>query len=141
MSFKKYIQETDIKSIIESIIVNENITIKDFIKSVNSYSSLDDALENLSDDYIEFYLKNMNNKALNKELKKRKLIEFYDLEQNDLNVGMSPKPETVKKIHYKGNYIVLSFDPVKGWVPGVSFRSISKATKFIKKIYDEFEQN
>ncbi len=132
--FKKYLLESTIKKIQEQ---KSKISIFDFVYAVNSYSNLDTALENLPNEYIEFYIKNMNNKALNKELKKRKLIENYDWEVMDRNLGMSPKPDKIKKIQYKGNYIIFKFEPGIGWVPNVSFRSISQATKFIKNLYDE----
>jgi uncharacterized protein YihD (DUF1040 family) len=119
--------------------INESkVTLNQFLQAVNSYSSLDDALENLPDDYIEFYLNNMNNKQLNKNLKKLKLIEADFEIYNTQTLGTSPQSGKYKKINYKGEYIILKYDDRYGWIPAMSFRSISQATKYIKKLADEF---
>ena len=119
--------------------INEaNITLKQFLQAVKSYSTLDDALEKLPDDYIEFYLKNINNKTLNKELKKINLTEdFYEPYQTK-TVGTSPSTNKFKQIRYKGEFIVLKYDERWGWLPSMTFRSITQATKYIKKLADEF---
>jgi uncharacterized protein YihD (DUF1040 family) len=120
-------------------IKESKINLKEFLKSVNSYSNLDDALEHLPEEYIEFYLNNMNNKQLNSSLKKLKLQEdFEDLTDLTRTLGTSPKEDKYKKIHYKGEYIVLKYDDRWGWMPAMTFRSIVQATKYIKKLVDEF---
>jgi uncharacterized protein YihD (DUF1040 family) len=120
--------------------INESkVTLKQFLQAVNSYSNLDDALENLPEEYIEFYLNNMNNKDLNKNLKKLKLIEAEDFEVYDTRTTtVSPQIDKFKKIHYKGEYIILKYDPRWGWIPAMTFRSITQATKYIKKLADDF---
>jgi uncharacterized protein YihD (DUF1040 family) len=112
------------------------MTLKDFIEGVQQYPDLDTALENLPDEYIEFYLKNMNTKSFNKALKKY-LNEDYEPEFTQ-TLGNAPIGYKYKKIHYKGEYIILKYDPRYGWVPSMSFRSIVNATKYIKKIADEY---
>jgi uncharacterized protein YihD (DUF1040 family) len=118
--------------------INETkINLKQFIQAVNSYSNLDDALENLPEEYIEFYLNNMNNKDLNKNLKRLKLQEEFEPYQ-DQTLGTSPSSTKFKKIHYRGEYIILKYDSRWGWIPAMSFRSITQATKYIRKLADEF---
>ena len=113
------------------------ISLNQFIQAVNSYSNIDNALENLPDEYIEFYLNNMNNKSLNKKLKQMNLIEEYE-EYDTRTTAVSPEINRFKKIHYKGEYIILKYDPRWGWVPAMSFRSITKATQYIRKLANEF---
>ncbi len=131
MSFKNYIQETNVKLIIESI--NPVITKQDFLDAVSSYSDLDTALEHLPDEYIEFYIKNINSDYI-KESENNENYEVYKTR----TTGMAPVSGKYKKVNYKGEYIIFLYDQKTGWVPQISFRSISKATKFIKKIADEF---
>jgi hypothetical protein len=121
----------------KSILTEGKISIKDFIIAVNSYTNLDQALEELPDEYVEFYLKNINNKQLNKELKKLKLVEDYEVYDKRTTTD-DPTNNRFKKINYKGEYIILTWDQRYGWIPQVSFRSIAKATKYIKKLADEF---
>ncbi len=137
-SFKNYVNRME--TLIENITINEKIKMSDFIKSVNSHSSLDDALENLPDEYIEFYLKNMNSKKLKSELQKLKLTEDEDYEiKQQQTLKTSPDSDKYKKIHYKGEFIILRYDERWGWVPQMAFRSITQASKFIKNIVDTFD--
>ncbi len=137
-SFKNYINRME--TLIENITINEKIKMSDFIKAVNSHSSLDDALENLPDEYIEFYLKNMNSKKLKSELQKLKLTEDKDYEiKQQQTLKTSPDSDKYKKIHYKGEFIILRYDERWGWVPQMAFRSITQASKFIKNIVDTFD--
>ena len=121
-------------------IKESKVNLKRFLTAVNSYNSLDDALEKLPEEYTEFYLNNMNNKDLNKSLKKLKLIEgFEDFEPyQGQTLGTSPSSTKYKKIHYQGEYIILKYDQRWGWVPTMSFRSITQAVKYIKRLADEF---
>jgi len=137
-SFKEY--NNSIITISKLLLESKNdISLSDFIESVSSYNNIDDALYHLDDKYAEFYIKNINNKKLQKELKKLKLLENWNTEINaDQNLGMSPKPEKIKKIHYKGHYIVLKFDPNVGWVPYISFKNVTKSLQFIKNLFDDY---
>ena len=126
----------------------ENVTYKDFITKVKGYSSIDDALLHLSDEYTEWYLLNINNKILNKELKKLKLEETEktketELTEDDLTLGYAPQPKKItKNIKYKGQYITVSYDPDLGtWFPTIRFRSISTALKYIKAHVDYNSKN
>jgi len=113
------------------------ISLNQFIQAVNSYSNIDNALENLPDEYIEFYLNNMNNKSLNKKLKQMNLIEDFEV-YDTRTTTVAPETNRFKKIHYKGEYIILKYDTRWGWVPAMSFRSITKATQYIRKLANEF---
>lgn len=136
-SFKGYI-----KPDLESLYEGTNVAFNDFIKSVNGYSNLDDALLHLPEEYTEFYLKNINNKKLTKELEKRNLIEMvenWNTEYSpDQTTAQSPEPSKFKRIHYKGEYIILKYEDGIGWIPFLGFRSITKALKYAKELADEF---
>jgi len=127
MKFKEY----------QSIILAENVTLDNFIKNVQNYSTLDDALANMEDDYIEWYLLNMNNKKLKQNLKKLKLYE------DDVTLGYAPEPKKIKKnIKYKGQFITVEYDPeLATWFPMIRFRSIVSALKYIKRTVDYNTEN
>ena len=131
-SFKNYIKPN-----LEDLYEGTNVSMKDFIKAVNSYSNIDDALASLPDEYTEFYIKNINNKDLSKELKKLKLVEDWEYSP-DQTTQMSPQPGKFKRIHYKGDYIIMKYTEGQGWTPYLTFRSISKALRFAKGLADEY---
>lgn len=124
----------------------ENVTLSKFIKNVSSYSSLDDALAHLDDEYTEWYLLNINSKKLNSELKKINLVEnlhnLYNLDDNK-TLGFSTKEKPlIKQIKYKGQYITVEYNRELGsWFPAIRFRSITTALKYIKNQVDYFEKN
>jgi len=113
-----------------SIPIAENITKDDFIQKIKSYSTIDDALLGLPDEYIEYYMINMN--SLNKELKKLKKL---NLQEEEKTLGYAPAPKKIiKQIKYKGQYITVEYDPeLQSWFPAIRFRSIMTALKYIKK--------
>ena len=127
MKFKEY----------NSIILAEGVTQKDFINQVKKYLSIDNALKYLQDEYIEWYLLNINNKKLQKELKSS------NLQEEELTTGYAPEPYKIRKnIKYKGQYITVSYDPELGtWFPTIRFRSIVSALKYIKRTVDYQEQD
>jgi hypothetical protein len=139
IDFKEY-KELKILNELCKNSLNESINKSDFIQGVSKYSSLDDALMNLPDEYTEFYFKHINDKKLEKTLKKLKLVEnineVTDVLTYDVTVGTSPQDQKFKRIHYKGEYIVIKYDERFGWIPSISFRSIPKALKYIKKVFD-----
>jgi hypothetical protein len=121
--------------------INESaIRLKDFLNAVKKYDNIDNALENLPDDYIEFYFKNMNSNVFNNKLKQMKLVESESEFEPYITQmgGASPKSGKYKKIRYKGEFIILKYDERWGWVPYMSFRSITQATQYIKKMADGF---
>jgi hypothetical protein len=137
--FKQFIEsKIEIKE--QEQIDESSLSMDDFILKVKLFNSLDDALLHLPDKYTEFYLKNINNKKLDKELKKLNLTEseeeyeFY----KTVTTGVSPEEKKYKKINYKGQYIILTYDKRWGWVPNVSFRSIKNALEYVKNLADEF---
>jgi len=127
----------------ETIITNEldeanYITISSFLDKVQTYNSLDHALIELPTDYLEFYSK--NEKTLNKAVSK--LFENYNPESPGY-LGLSPTPKIVtKKIKYKGQILLLTFDPEVGvWIALPGFRSITQALKHGKQTVDQIKEN
>lgn len=134
MKFKAY------NEAFNSIVLAENVSEKEFIKAINSYSSIDDALTKLSDEYIEWYMLNINSKTLIKKLKKLN-IQGITEEEITLGFGTADKKIT-KSIKYKGQFITVEYDRDLGsWFPAIRFRSIISALKYIKKQVDYDEQD
>ncbi len=123
MGFKKYIKTNPY-----SLIENE-ISMDSFVKKVQGYKTIDQALEKLGDDYVLYYLTNINNKKLHKKLV---------LKEDDFTLGTSTQGATAgkpitKKLKYRGEYIVLVFDrEIGAWFPSIQFRSITNALKYIR---------
>ena len=120
---------------LKEYILNEETNIKTFIKNIKKYKDLDTALLKLPDEYTEFYLKNINNKELNKQLKKLNLVEDMEQSKNQ-TLGTSPTPGKFKKLHYKGHYLVLKYDEDLGWIGTPSFRDITSTLRYVKKLAD-----
>ena len=116
----------------------EKVTLKDFINKVRSFNDIDTALASLDDNYIEFYMLNINNKKLKKELQKLNLLEDYEELIRGFNRYVPDDTQKiVKKIKYKGQYLVLTYDKeLQLWFPSIQFRSITTALKYIKKTAD-----
>lgn len=120
-------------------LVTESVTEKDFIKAVSKYKDIDTALENLSDEYVEFFMLNINNKKFMNKLKKNiKLNEYAIDTDNKTTTKWSPDEPKVRKIRYKGEFITLQYDSELGWLPTVRFRSVVNALRYIKKIADDY---
>jgi hypothetical protein len=130
MNFKEYTKLHDVK-------LAENVNMNDFVKKVSSFSNIDDAMLSLPDEYVEWYLLNINNKKLHKLLKK------LNINEDDLTLGYAPsRTRIIKNIRYKGQYITIEYDPeLSNWFPSIRFRSIVSALKYIKKEVDYDEEN
>ena len=113
----------------------KKITIDSFLLKVNEFSSIDDALSSLPDEYLEFYAK--NEKKLQKSLENLNLAEEWTPETPGY-VGFSKVEEKkVKTIKYKGGLLHLVWDPEIGtWMPFLGFRSVVQALKYAKKLAD-----
>ena len=110
----------------------KKITMSSFMNKVSDFSSLDDALSSLPDDYLEFYAN--NEKALGKAMKK-----MFESAESPGYIGYAPLPiDTTKVIKYKGQIIKLTFDAKhRIWTPQISFRNITEALKFSKEELDK----
>lgn len=116
----------------------EGVTEKSFITALKGYSNIDDAMAHLDDEYIEYYLINMDKKSLKNALKKynihikESIKESY--EDPEITLGYAPQDGTiVKNIKYKGQYITLTYNKELGtWNPEIRFRSVMTALKYIK---------
>jgi len=111
---------------------SQKLTVDGFINKAEKYKSLDDALEKLPDEYISFYLDNVN--------QIEKLMETYtgfdvDIlaegpeELGALGTRREPGEVIYKKIKYKGEIIVLVYQ-FDVWTVYPAFRSITKAIKY-----------
>ena len=123
----------------DSVVLAENVSEKDFIKSVTSYSSIDDALMHLEDEYIEWYMLHINSPSLNNALKK---LNIQGLQETDITLGYAPAEDRIiKNIKYKGQFITVEYDRELGsWFPAIRFRSIISALKYIKSEVDYDEK-
>lgn len=126
----------DFASLLEIELSEEEITLDSFIRKVRKFNSLDLALVELPSEYIDFYSNNERN--LNKQLKKLKLLESSE---SPGYVGFSYADTTTrKKIKYKGEIIVIEWDNEnKVWIPWVSKRSIVQALRYGKSLIDDLE--
>jgi len=140
MDFKEYKKLRVLNELCKNSL-NEKVNKSDFIQQVSQFKSLDDALSHLPDEYTEFYFKNINDKKLEKTLQKLRLVEnineVTDVITYDVTVGTSPQDQKFKRIHYKGEYIVIKYDERFGWIPDIGFRSIPRALKYIKQLFDD----
>lgn len=120
----------------KDIIEENNISNSSFLLTVSKYSSLDDALIDLPSEYLDYYANNQ--KTLEKSLKRLKLLENYSPEApNDVGFSRS-KLKIIKKIKYKGEIGILTWDPDVGvWVPRIGKRSIVAALKYLRAEIDD----
>ncbi len=125
------------RNIIETHINEEKITISSFLTKIAQYSTLDQALVELPEEYLEFYFN--NEKLLQKSLKKLHLTEASREDPGYL--GWAPPEEKIhKNIKYKGNIITLEWDSeLKTWFPQVRFRGITESVKYAKKLVNDWE--
>ncbi len=116
----------------ESIEINEaKITVDSFVTSVENMGGLDQALEGLDDDEIQFYADNQ--RVIDRILTKRGLTEGLHPESPGYLGWSRPSKLKTKNIKHKGNIISLQFDPELGtWQPTMRFRSVTSALKFGK---------
>ena len=128
---------TEHNTIYNSIVENK-VTQREFITAVKSYSNIDDAMSHLSDEFIEFYLLNVNSTKLTKELKKLNIVESIEH-----TLGYAPADDKIiKSIKYRGQFITLEYDRDLGsWFPAIRFRSIITALKYIKAQVDYEEDD
>ena len=111
------------------------ITMDSFVISVENMGGLDQALEGLDDDEIQFY--SDNQRAIDRVLSKRGLLEAEGLHPESPGyLGWSrPSKLKTKNVKYKGNIISLQFDPDLGtWQPTMRFRSVTQALKYGKML-------
>ena len=133
-SFKDIIEES-LKELEES-----KITVDSFVLSVENMGGLDQALEELDDDELQFY--SDNQKQIDRLLQKRGLMEVIEVmeaiasPENRGYLGWArPLELKTKNIKYKGDIISLEFDPDLGtWQPTMRFRSVTKALKYGKML-------
>ena len=111
---------------------NKNITINSFIEKIKKYQSLEQALIELPQEYLEFYVN--NEKEISKAVKR-----LFESQETQGYLGYAPPQETkTKVIKYKGQLIHLKWDDdSKNWVPMVAFRNILSAVRYGKKLVDE----
>lgn len=129
----------------EQIIIetkNNNISLDSFLLDVSSYNTLDEALEELDDIYLEFYSNNQN--QLDKALKKMNMLEteagLGEGAESPGELGWSPDADNIryKTIKYKGELITLVWDPVlRTWFPTIRFRSVVAALKYGKSLVND----
>jgi len=121
-----------------SIISETRISTDSFLIKVGEYSTFEDALVNLPDEYLEFYLKN------EKKLK-RPLSRIINMDENWSAEGPGDVAQSkdstkkVKTIKYRGQLFHLVWDPEIGsWsvIPG--FRSITQALRYGKELVDSY---
>ena len=125
-------------------ILAEGIKEIDFINAINSYTSIDDALLRLDDEYIEWYMMNMNSKKVKNLLKRLNISGLHEDTQNtQTTLGYAPSADRItKSIKYKGQFITVEYDRELGsWFPAIRFRSIISALKYIKAEVDFDEKN
>ncbi len=131
MDFSEIILEQEIEE-------NKKITPEMFVLKASEYHSLDLALEELSDDYIQYYFDNQ--RLVDKALRSQGLIEAAGAEDPGYLGWQPSKTKKTKKIKYKGEIIQLEYNPENGtWVPNVAFRSVTNALKFGKLLADMVE--
>lgn len=132
MTFKTY----------NNIVLAEGVSEQSFLQAINSYSSIEDAMVNLKDEFIEWYLLNLNSKSLKHKLKKLHIDGISEAEI-ERTLGFAPAADkVVKNIKYKGQFITIEYDRDLGsWFPAIRFRSIISAMKYIKGQVDYDEKN
>ena len=104
-----------------------------FIRKVSNFSSLDLALVELEDEYIEYYAR--NEKRLDRSLKRLHLKEGTE---DPGYLGMSRPDETIrKKIKFKGEILILEWDNNnRVWIPLIAKRTIVGALKYAKTLVE-----
>ena len=104
-----------------------------FLLKVSNFSSIEDALTKLGNEYIEYFSK--HEKRLKKPLSKLNLLESAETAGH---LGFARPEETVtKKIKYKGEIILVTWDNINAvWVPEVAKRSIVQALRYGKFLVD-----
>ena len=107
-----------------------------FLHSISAYRSLDEALTELGDEYALFYLQ--NEKRILASLDNLNIPE-YITESEIGDVQWADKNEVIiKKIKYKGEIIILMFDPkMSAWVTIPAFRNVVNALKYGRSLIDE----
>ncbi len=113
------------------------ITLETFLLDVSNYSTLDDAFEELPEEYAEFYINNST--KLNKALKNMHMLESAE---SPGETGWSPSVDTMKykTIKYKGSLITLEWNPeLRTWLPTIRMRSIVGALKYAKSLVDNID--
>lgn len=114
-----------------------DISMDSFLLDVTSYSSLDEAFENLSDAHLNFYTDNQD--IIEKALYNMN-FDIVESSEDPGYTGWSPDTDEVKykTIKYKGNIITLVWEPeLRTWFPTVRFRSIVQALKHGKSQIDD----
>jgi hypothetical protein len=118
----------------EDIKKKDIITIDSFVSNVDKIGNLDDALDLLNDEHLQFY--SDNERQINKVLRKRNLLEDWGSPEGPGYTGWARSPEKkIKTIKYKGEIISLEWDPeLATWMPVIRFRSVTQALKFGKTL-------
>ena len=105
-----------------------------FLQEVSKYSTLEEALSILDDEYVGYY--STNEKSLTLSLKKLDLIE--SVEQPGYLGFARPDEKVIKKIKYKGEILLIEYDTDNQvWVPSVAKRSIVQAIRYAKFLVDD----
>ena len=115
-------------------IKNQELTIDTFLENIDKFKSLDDALENLSEKYLQFY--SSNTRVLDKAITSLFLEDdFYNSERAGDTAWAKTEERKVKTIKYKGDLIHLIWAPDTGtWSAEVGFRSVIAALKYGKML-------
>ena len=109
-----------------------------FIQDVSLYRSLDEALTELGEEYASFYLQNEKRilTSLNMLNIPKSITE--SAETGDVQWGGNKDEVIIKKIKYKGEIIILMFDPkMAAWVTIPAFRNVVNALKYGRSLIDE----
>ena len=122
MTFRDKIKEEELKT----------LSIDIFLENIGKFGSLDEALENLNERYLQFYSSNI--KLLEKAIDSLFIQEsFYTPERSGDTSWSKGEERKVKTIKYKGDLIHLIWEPDTGtWVAEVGFRSVISALKYGK---------
>ncbi len=109
------------------------ITIDSFISAITQYKSLDQALTELPETYINYYVQNQ--KSIDKALKN---LDLSESAESPGYAGWSRTDDIVHKtIKYKGELLILTYDPSIGsWSAIPQFRSVVQALKYGKQLID-----
>ena len=112
------------------------ITIEGFIAEVSAYSSLEYALSELPEVFMEFYLDNES--ILDRSLTKRNLLEGAE---SPGYVGWSGTEDIIKVIKYKGHLINLHWKKEEHtWEVLPAFRNVVSALRYGKEMIDNIEK-
>ncbi len=114
------------------------ISIDSFIDEVILYNTIDEALYDLDEAYMEFY---MNNQDIIERTASFK--EFIGMNESAESPGTSSwapdfEKTVYKNIKYKGHILTLEYNhDLQTWFPSIRFRSVVKSLKYIKNEVDE----